>query len=429
MITEHPVLSAVPLDEDKPEPYFARLPQIDLRDVVKYVTRKEEITYDDNGSDDASSDAELDGILEEQHNTNFYRDDDKVAPFWRLIIVVNDGQENNTAQFVACFIYHHAIGDGASGKAFHRSFLSALQSRPPESEQPNPIIQSPDTPLLPNLELLHPLPLSVFYLLKALWHDLFLRIPKGLWSAHPITDAPDKRRTRYTSFTLSRTSTQSLLAASRANSTTLTATVQAAFVAALFANLPASEASVLHCNGAISLRRWLPSDVIDDDSIGTFVSEYALDHSRPGAGSSACELFSWAEARLVRAAIEMEVNKNGKDCVVGLLKYVGDVNGFFRGKIGRGRGRSLEVSNVGVYKPRALSDAGGGHGGWKSGKMVFSQCANVTGPAITASLITGADGRLTLGLCWLEGIVDGELMKKVRLDIERVMEWIIAQQG
>jgi hypothetical protein len=61
------------------------------------------------------TDTELDSILESGHNKRFPTD----LPFWRLIILSSAEVKN---EFVAPFIFHHALGDGSSGIVFHKDF-------------------------------------------------------------------------------------------------------------------------------------------------------------------------------------------------------------------------------------------------------------------------------------------------------------------
>jgi hypothetical protein len=45
--------------------------------------------------------------------------------------------------------------------------------------------------------------------------------------------------------------------------------------------------------------------------------------------------------------------------------------------------------------------------------MVFSQSANVTGPAFEVSVATGGDGCLTLSVSWQQGVVDDAFIERV----------------
>ena len=425
VITEHPALGAIVIDEDKSSPYFVRLPSIDLQEALKFVVSTTSLDpYD------AAAMKELDQILGEQHNKNFKQRHGEL-PYWRLLIV---HEPNNGSKFIACFIYHHAIADGTSGLSFHRTFLSKLlkiAEIPPSSPIKAENLGSGDgllsivseRPIFPSLETLHPLSLSVSYMLRSLWHEYFASNIRSLWTAAPITGAISMRISRFRSIQFSKSTTTRLLTASRSNSTTLTAAVESMLAAALFFKLPSDQFSVLRCDGAVSLRRWLPREMINDDSIGNWVSRYVEEHRRPaGLGQTtgnAMELFSWEEARRVRATIENELNKEGKDSVVGLLRFAGDLHDYFKKKIGKPREESFEFSNIGAFKSGQEEQK---NGSWEIGRVLFSQSADVVGAAFETSLVTGGDGCLNIGFSWLEGIVEGDWMQQVIDTLKRLVE-------
>jgi hypothetical protein len=115
VIRRHPILSAIPVDEDSTTPYFARLPTINLDNTVTFIARKKPFPKSDR-------DQELDNLLEVQHNTSF-KANYGCLPFWRLIVLTNSESERD---FIACFIYHHSLGDGISGVIFQKHFEAAL---------------------------------------------------------------------------------------------------------------------------------------------------------------------------------------------------------------------------------------------------------------------------------------------------------------
>lgn len=422
LIAQHPSLSAIPVDDDKSHPYFVQLPQINLPDVVIFRAREKVLHENDQ------TDAELDAILQEQHNTNFKQRYGEL-PFWRLVILY---EPHCMSRFVASFIFHHALADGTSGLAFHRSFhsrLSQLTSTDFASESGSDAVYHEDTcfvvkpsdkPLLPNLEALHSLPVSPCFILKALIRDWFPPKQPEIWRAMLITNSPSKCHCGFQSFSIPSKTTSALVQLSRAHSTTLTGTVEAVMVAALFANLP-SEYTSLSCDGAISLRRWLPRDIIDEDSIGAWVSLYIQVHHRPEKSDS--EEFLWNEAKKVRTTIESELNRKGKNTVAGLLPYAGDFHTLFKRHIGKAREHSFEFSNIGVFKP-AQQD--GVDSAWKVGRMVFSQSADVVGAALEVSIVTGGDGCLTVGISWMEGIVEGKWLQNVIEEFRSIIEKLAA---
>ncbi|KAL2014372.1 hypothetical protein VTN00DRAFT_1897 [Thermoascus crustaceus] len=416
VIARHPVLSAITVDDHK-KPYFVRLPRIDLRHAVKFVIRAKE--YDDH---DGNTDEELDQILQEEHNLNF-KEGYGERPFWRLIIL--HGTDSST-HFVACFVLHHVLGDGKSGLAIHRSFLEALSAIPDSTEpdlEADPIVYPPQKDLLQTLERMHPLPVSIPYVLRSLWNDWFPRVPRTCWTGGRVSTAPSTR-TRNHSVTLPHGTTLGLLSAARANKTTLTATFETLLAASVLAHLPEHYSS-LRSLCPISLRPLLPSTLVDDDSIGCWVSRVENKHRRPAdssANSKAMDLFSWDDARRVRATIEAEVKKNGKNTPVGLLPFAGNLNRWFKRKVGKCREDSFTVSNIGVFKPAGQPSSPEGGEPWKISRMVFSQSAEVTGPPFEVSLVTGGDGRLTMGFCWLEGVVEEEWMEKVIEELRNTIE-------
>jgi Alcohol acetyltransferase len=141
VIAQHPILSAIPMDEDTNSPYFAHLPEIDLEKTVIFSIRDE--------FDSKKRDQKLDALLESMHNTSFKGNYGK-QPFWHVAIIRGPA---SSKEFIATFVYHHAIGDGVSGAIFHRSFLAALQA----DLQPltTTTVFSPKAILLPSMDEIH----------------------------------------------------------------------------------------------------------------------------------------------------------------------------------------------------------------------------------------------------------------------------------
>ncbi|KAJ9608975.1 Alcohol acetyltransferase [Cladophialophora chaetospira] len=425
VVTEHPSLSAIVVDEDKSSSYFARMPTIDFSRVVRFLVCpdlfKEEIGT-----------AKLDEILEDEHNRSFHPLNGE-TPLWRLVVV---HASSTVSQFLALFIYHHAIADGTSGLAFHRSLLSRLSQENDRSlqvpgsglgpdQQGDHVFQVPEKPLIPNLESLHPLPLSISYIFNSLWHEYFSGRPSKLWTGAAIRDDGSSQRSRFKSMSFSQANTSKLLRACRSNLTSVTATLHAILAAAVFSQLPLMQYTVLRVDGAVSLRRWMPEKHVKGDSMGTWVSRYLEEHHRrsrnPDSATGAFRYFSWDEARRIRATINVEIDKKGQDSVVGLLKFAGDLHGYFKKKIGKQREESFEFSNIGVFK--------GGYGGmekWRIGRVVFSQSADVVGAAFETSLVTGEDGRLNIGFSWMEGVVESTWMDQLMLTYKSFVEEVVA---
>ncbi|KAJ5427339.1 hypothetical protein N7465_002409 [Penicillium sp. CMV-2018d] len=393
-IAEHPSLSAIVADDHTQDPYFVRLPEIDLDQVVSFQDRKPGLLATE-ADGEPTPDLDLQTLLATQHNTPFKAPN----PFWRVCVLLDIEDER---QFTAAFVYHHAIGDGTSGKAFHQTFLRALGAMV-SSDRTKSIIKSPRLPLLPNIELVHPMSLSLFYLAKKIFQaKIYSRRPTGLWTGSKVL-VPSQTRLRLVPF--SKLLVGAIRDRCRQEGTTITALLQTIVARSIFAHIP-PEFTRLACTGALSSRRWLP-DIITDESMGVWVQDYEETYSRetvaPSAGS-----FPWAEARRSRKTIQSVLKMEGKNASTNLLQFVDDFQEeLCLSKVGKDRDKSFEVSNVGVLDLQTHPDLPSIKG------MVFSQCASVMGNAIEVSAVTGGDGCLVLAVSWQQGVVEADLVNEV----------------
>ncbi|OOQ85164.1 hypothetical protein PEBR_27104 [Penicillium brasilianum] len=395
LIAEHPALSAIPAADETQRPYFVRLPQINLDQVVSFELRKDGFFPTESTDKEPTPDLDLQALLERQHNIPF------TAPntYWRLCILT---EPNNERQFTAAFVFHHALGDGTSGKAFHQTFLRALDLAENEGRETKSIIQSPSTPLLPNIEQIHPMPLSFLFLAKKIFQaKIYSPRDLGLWSGGKI-QSEGKTHVRLVPF--SKSLVTSLRTICRQEQTSITALLQTSFARALFANLPTRYTS-LNCTGAISCRRWLP-DIITDEVMGVYVGDLEESYTRSATTSNDTPTFPWTEARRSKQTIEAAVKRQGRDAGPNLLKYVSDFQQeLCLSKVGSKRDKSFEVSNVGVLSCEVLP------GKPRIEGMVFSQCASVIGNAIGVSVVTGGDGCMVLAVTWQDGVVEESLIE------------------
>jgi hypothetical protein len=397
LIAQHPSLGAIPVDEGTQHPVFVRLPEIDLDKCVSFQQRSQEhgIVHDPG---QISRDVELDEVLQTEHNTPFTPG----LPYWRLRILTDP---TDARRFTAVFVYHHTIGDGSSGKAFHRTFARALREvqSSPSGETRNLVIP-PTSPLLPNLEQVMPLPVSIWYLAKELLNDkIGPRDDPLVWTGSRIT-VPLVNQIRHLS--LSRSTTARLRKACQLSGTTITAALQIMTAGIVFNHLPATFKK-LRCSGSISLRRWLP-DPITDDSIGVWVQGYEEIYKRDNFKG---QDLPWNEAKRSKQTIEEVLKRKGRDQSVGLLKYVSDYHqGLFLSKVGKPRHSSFELSNIGAY----IVDGDNSHADAPEiGRMVFSQSVNVTGSALVVSAVTGGDGCLVLAFSWQKGVLELDFVESV----------------
>lgn len=388
VIQKHPILSAIPIDEDTPNPYFARLSVIDLVRAVTFVTR---VKTNLSGGDE-----ELDALLQWEHNTNF-KAGHLGLPFWRLVILQNP---EVLTEFTACFIFHHSLGDGASGLVFHKSFLAALNN--PEvtstSEPPRTIVQTPNIPLLPCLESMHPLPIpgSIGKTTATVFEE---------WKGQNIR-LPCETRFRHISIDANKS--KAFLKACKDSNSSVTSALPALIASTLFTLVPPST-EALSCVIPVSLRRWLLTETTTN-AMGVWIDAFQVQFPRPT--SKRASVIDWQQAQICQNAIKAYLSHGGNAINVARFKNIPDMASIFASKIGQARDSAFEVSNLGVF------DALKTDGGWDVGKIVFSRSAFASGSAIAVSVVSGSDGALSLGFTWQEGVVEEEVVDRLINELE-----------
>jgi hypothetical protein len=114
-IIHHPALSVTLCRMEYSNPYFVSLEEIDLDELISFVACP---------SDILQRAERIDEILSEQHCLNFSV---KGLPLWRIIVFGSSQPHDDLTTDIA-FVWHHVIGDGASGLAVHSTILKALSS-------------------------------------------------------------------------------------------------------------------------------------------------------------------------------------------------------------------------------------------------------------------------------------------------------------
>lgn len=124
VIQSHAALSVCLQSSPRSEDYsYCRLQTIDLDQVVVF-------------SNDDNMDAAIQSQLLLPMNTK------GTVPLWRLVIL-----EDNTV----VFSFHHCVGDGKSGSAFHIALLQALNKQR-GSQEPSQHVEVPKLDLVPPVE-------------------------------------------------------------------------------------------------------------------------------------------------------------------------------------------------------------------------------------------------------------------------------------
>jgi len=409
VIRKHPILSAIPINEAAPEAYFARLEVIDLAKCVFWKTRAGCVTR-------GAEDRELDAILEGQHNVGFKCDYSDV-PFWRLIILRDVGTE---LSFTASFIFHHSLGDGATGSIFHTSFLQGLNtaiSLPSLDTHNNTCIPiDPTIQLLCPLEHLHPLPINP----TPRSHRADNGSELAEWFGTPI-HTPLK--THYKTLYFSPATTAAFAKKCKDNGVSVTSGLTAVLAGALFSALP-DTVEALTGIIPINLRPWLSLPATEADvAMGSFIDAMKVQVRREqfgeGGGDGESKMSGLRAAQHASKEIKRYLANSSPTgepyTSIAPFKLIPDVAAVFTSLLGTTRDAAFEISNLGrFHDPSAgfLRHGNDDAAHWRIGRMVFSRSAVAFGAAVTTSVVTGADGGLSVGFCWQDGVVENSVVEQ-----------------
>ncbi|KAM4067084.1 Alcohol acetyltransferase [Hirsutella rhossiliensis] len=392
LVSAQPMLRVGILGQDRPRPRarFSHLARLDLRAHVSFDTLPA-------GADYEGQLARRQGWLHDQ----LWPDVEVCAP-WRLVVLRpgpgpgpgpgSDSDSDPPPFYDVIFAFHHSLMDGSSGKAFHEHLLAALN---------NPSLSS-----------------SLPFLLGAVWSEhapQFLR-PAAPWHGKAI-DFSIPHRTRTLAIDMAPDVVAALVAACRAQGTSLTGLVHA-LVLASFALRLCPDASCFAASTPINLRPYLDPDT-SDPSLRPLLRSLVTGHSHhfpPWAVAALREPDAsldgaiWSAARHIKRELAQRLATLPADDPAGLLGYIGDWFAFWRAKDGRPRAESWEVSNIGVLS--------GGGAAWSIERVFFTNGAMVAGPPLGVNMATAAPaGTLTASLSWQDTVIPDGFAEQLAADL------------
>jgi hypothetical protein len=401
-INRHPSLGIGILDEDSLTPSWVRLPEIDLKKVVRI-----------ESLDGETDSRRYDGIIEGEHRIPFENVGD--LPLWRVVLITRRTSPSNhqlTAGSTTVdvgFFWHHGIGDGGSGIAFHLEFLDALNGIGNDTPVlSDAIVVPPKVDLLPSIEERHPLPLSIFFLFRQLFKMILpKRVDNLLWTGPPLRS--EKNITHLRTLFLPDSVVQILVRLCRENNVTITALI----VVVIARILATTYRDYRHftCKTAMSFRRFTKTDNRDMVNYVSSICHRFSSDSKSGYINCGGE-FKWSAVKACKRDIDA-ATASPKNHGIGLLKYLNDYGTWMRNLIGGRRLESFEVSNIGVMDGGLDQQSNAA----KVKRLLFSQSSNVMGPAYVFNMATVKGGDLAVALTWQEGVLDDEVAEKVLMEL------------
>ena len=368
-------------------PLFVRLKSIDLAEVVAF-------------SDDDNLQSTFEDQLQRQFSTA------ALLPLWRVVALKNN---------MVCFAWHHCIGDGLSGMAFHRALLVSLRETILTDSDNGTVVRLPSTtPFMPVLDTAMNISPSWRTFVRELYnHFAPTSWTRGgsAWTGNAVSvDVNLKTHVRIMDFPPQ--DVTAFLTLCRSNNASLTGAIYTLAVSVLsrvIMSLPNVRERAISFYIPISLRgvAGIPQDV--------FCNCVSTMHFYPPFQSD----FSWTEASKFTAVLRSSP-KSGEQ--VGMLKYLyGDYIGYFQGKLGHNREGSLELSNLGPFGGVAPGD-----GEWSIGKTAFAQCDSVVGSALKMNVTGNPLGGIAITVTWGVGSVDEPVAESFVAGLQRdFMELLI----
>lgn len=372
VVTSNPSMCVRVIDEETSHPRFERLTTINLRDVVSFLPDETDLT-----------------AVMEKHLSASPFDTKSLLPLWR-VIVTGDG--------TVVFVYHHGIGDGLSGLAFHRCLFDSLQESA-ESHTNGTITLPPNFELYLPLEALTSTRPSVRSLLQtvvALFAPVSWSPIAKAWTGNnvpsSVTNDCNVRIFRYPA-------SERVVDLCRQHKTSLNSLIYNLATSCLSNAImkTSNEYKTVATAVPVSLRHLtgIPNSAMVDHIAG--IQFYP---SLPFA-------FSWEQT--VDFGAELARRRNDSANEIGLLRFLfGNYAGFWRAKLGRRREVGLEVTNLGRMTLPARSDSSR----WTISDVVFAHCNVATGSAIKLNVVGGPDGVVHVTAVWGIGAVDQNLVEQ-----------------
>ncbi|KAF2114593.1 hypothetical protein BDV96DRAFT_688094 [Lophiotrema nucula] len=393
-LLEHKYLSIVVGDAHTDKAFYRHVERIDLEQHVS-------IVEGDNAKDESSS---IEGIFRSHLDKPF----PPGSPPWKIAVL-----PLSDSRAVIAFCYSHTVGDGATGAAFHRTFLKAY-NKPGAGAAPQAVISKivdvPERQLPLPFDTPQRLPISWSYLLAPFlgaflpgWIGKLLglrasvsAVDKGTWTGSKVQFEESKGcQSQVVLREIPAPILANALKLARQNQAKLTAVLQELIARALSQVLPdTARVTNLVCQTAINMRS---ACGIPNDEMGNAVSGHYSTHLLKGL-SPAFDESSWASAHANTKALELTAARL-QDQPTGLLRYLPSVRKWTLSKLGQPRDCSFEVSNIGAQAfPHALIDDKA-----NITKMFFGQPGHATSAPLAFLFVSVKGGGLVYTVTWPSG--------------------------
>ena len=397
------------------EASFIRLSTINRNDVIQILYCDDHSLVPHVNEDSASMDHRLESQLGQAHEKLWASDGS--MPVWKVIVLVeptaankpkpimdNDLEKQQSIDVV--FIAHHAVADGLSGVAFHKSFHDALYQAIVFPAQ-----LSAQWPYAVLKEVIPPTTLE-----QLVDFSSATRIQKNIstddniWAGlHPIEVQSNNFHSRVKIVSIPSEHVVNILKHCKSFGITLTGYLHGAIQVILSRKIEGAQA--FRFITPYSIRSFTGAHIEDIVNHISYMErttrEGLVEGLRCTSANSNEELTAIVNiARQFKTESSHEMSLFPGGSALADIYSLADVTKYCVDQFYEKRSCTYELSNLGV-------------GTFSSGdtevvqveKMVFSQCGMVVGPAIGCNVVSVKGGSMTVTLTWQEGVVDSGLIQ------------------
>jgi hypothetical protein len=344
-------------------------------------------------------------------------------PPWKLVVLPLQPTGNPTLSkcFIA-FSFSHALGDGISGLAFHKSFLAGLQDptaaqyhKPAKGSMPEPFDTRKNLPISLGYLLA---PALGQYLPKFVSKALGLRpavstITPTTWLGNRTVFLDAEHRSGVRVFKLEGAVVDKLVQKCREHDTKLTSLLHQVIIHALSVALPDdSKSDSFASQTAINMRHHVK---VSNDTMGLYVTGYFDVHSRTTDTTKI-----WTSAKAMNTKLHACSNTL-QDQSIGLLRFLLSIRSWTAGHMGGSRDASYELSNLLAFDPGVHHEGSA----WTLGNMAFAQPANVTGAPLAFNVVARRSQNLVCTVTWQVGALGVEKGEDEGEFVDRVVEGVL----
>lgn len=391
------------------EAHFHQLETINWDDVVEVHSSKLP-----KGQEDSAISKHI-GIAHE----HLFRDQD-CKPGWKIVVLRHEGEVSNAIIRVdIIYVNNHAIGDGTSAAAFHKTLLSYFYQAisEPDLKVSWPYVVPSELPAFSYIET------AVPFSQQAATTTTNTAVAKGelfrLWTAAPPTMQGFASRVQ--TITIPSSGVSNILTYCRRLGITLTGLLHSLFVINLAKAI--ESAHVFRGATPYSMRRF--SGASDEEIVNhishidtTWKEDLVLPARSTIGNSKEEERVILAITKQYQAEILEELSNVPKrgSTTLNHISHIKDLDQYCEDAMKRKRGCTYEISNIGAV---TLPERPEGSEGVELEKLTFTQCAMVAGPALGCSAISIRGKSLVVSLHWQEGILEDGFVQQFAAYLER----------